>query len=251
MIAIRINIKMKKLFLEKIRLSVYFWTLLAVFTLLAYLIPRQKFSSGALALFSVNSFLYGFYIAPILSAQKARVEELHKAVRSEANAVFAMALSVKKLPDETRNGIQKMLINYLRSVNHEKKPTGGELEYEALITYCLRYKGKNKDEVMKLLDMVVLNQQNRTNFAMQMRNPVFSNEWSIMFVLFSITLGFVISIDAGSQPIFRFLAALLCTGLSMLLIILIKLSTLTHKKARRIWDPYKKLIDSHFYRIEE
>jgi hypothetical protein len=46
------------------------------------------------------------------------------------------------------------------------------------------------------------------------------------------------------------LAALLATGLSMLLIILIKLSTLTHKKAKQVWDPYKKLIDSHFYRID-
>jgi hypothetical protein len=43
---------------------------------------------------------------------------------------------------------------------------------------------------------------------------------------------------------------LLCTGLTMLVVILIKLSTLTHKRAKRIWDPYKKLIDSRFYRID-
>lgn len=94
---------MKELFLQKIRLSLYFWILLVIFTIIALTLPRQKFSSGALALFSVNSFLYGFYIAPILSAQKARIEDLHRIVRSEANAVFAMAISTKK----TARGVTK------------------------------------------------------------------------------------------------------------------------------------------------
>lgn len=241
---------MKEIFLEKIRLSVYFWLLLFFFVIAALVIPRQKFSSGALALFSVNSFLYGFYIAPILSAQKARVEDLHRIVRSEANAVFAMALSTKRLPEGLRNHIQDMLLNYLSAIVRQKKATGGEPQYERLISFCIDYKGHQKDEVMKLLDKLVANQQNRTNFAMQMHNPVFSNEWSVMSVLFFITLAFVISMDAGPQFGYRVLAALLCTGLTMLLIILIKLSTLTHKKARGIWHPYKKLIDSRFYRID-
>jgi hypothetical protein len=242
---------MKSLFLEKIRLSLYFWMLLDVFLIMAITLPRQKFTSGALALFSVNSFLYGFYIAPILSAQKGRVEELHKIVRSEANAIFAMALSIKNLPDDPRNKIQEMLVNYLNAMITHHKPTAGEKYYEELITYCVSYKGKHKDEINRLLDKLVANQQNRTNFSMQMHNPVYSNEWSIMLVLFSITLGFVIMMDAGNSILYKFLAALLCTGLSMLLIILLKLSTLTHKKAKRIWQPYKKLISSNFYRIDE
>lgn len=241
---------MQRFFLTKIRLSVYFWLLLSLFVILVCFVPRQKFSSGALALFSVNSFLYGFYIAPILSAQKARVEELHRIVRSESNAIFAIALSLKSLPDKTRNNIQQKLIDYLQAVERQKKATGGEKEYEELITFCIDYKGEHKDEIMKLLDKLVANQQNRTNFSMQMHNPVFSNEWSIMFVLFGITLAFVVSIDAGGAGAYKFLAALLCTGLSMLLIILIKLSTLTHKKAKSMWGPYKKLIESRFYRIE-
>lgn len=242
---------MKKLFLEQIRLSLYFWMLFSIFTILALVLPRQKFTSGALALFSVNSFLYGFYIAPILGAQKNRVEELHKIVRNEANAIFAMAISIKSLPGELRNKIQQMLTNYLKTVVYKRKATGGETEYEDLITFCISYKGSHKDDVMQLLDKLVANQKNRTDFAMQMHNPVFSNEWSIMLVLFGITLGFVITMDAGSSYVYRFLAALLCTGLSMLIIILIKLSTLTHKKARGIWLPYKKLISSRFYRIED
>lgn len=241
---------MQKFLLEKIRLSVYFWFFLAFFICLSLIVPRQKYSSGALALFSVNSFLYGFYIAPILTAQKARIEDLHRIVRSEANAIFATALSLKKLPDELRNHLQAMLSNYMGAMLKQRKSSGGEAEYEALISFCVGYKGTHKDDVAKVLDKLVANQQNRTNFSMQMHNPVFSNEWSIMFVLFSITLGFVISLDAGNAAGYRILAALLCTGLSMLLVILIKLSTLTHKKAKGIWEPYRKLIDSHFYRID-
>jgi len=46
-----------------------------------------------LILFSVNSFLYGFYISPVLAAQKSRIEELHKIVCAEANAIFTMMLT--------------------------------------------------------------------------------------------------------------------------------------------------------------
>lgn len=242
---------MKKLLLEKIRLSYYFWIFLIFYLVLASLLPRQKFSSGALALFSVNSFLYGFYIAPILGAQKVRVEELHKIVRLEANAIFAMAISVKSLPDGLRNNIQAMLITYLRSMTRTHRTGAGEKFYEDMITFCISYKGKYKEDIMKLLDKLVANQQNRTNLSMQIRNPVFSNEWSIMSVLFSITIGFVIMLDAGDSFLYKALAALLCTGLTMLIIILIKLSTLTHKKAKGIWEPYNKLVESHFYKIDE
>jgi hypothetical protein len=241
---------LKTIFLEKIRLTVYFWVLLLLYSIAALTLPTQSFSSGALALFSVNSFLYGFYIAPILGSQKTRVEELHKTVRNEANAMFAMALSLKTLPKELRNKLQEMLTEYLKVVVKEKKPSGGEAEYEELITYCISYKGEHKEEVLKLLDKLVANQQNRTTFSMQMHSPVYANEWSIMLVLFGITIGFVLMVDTGDKVFFRYLAALLCTGLSMLVIILVKLSTLTHKRAKRVWNPYKKLIDSHFYRID-
>ena len=50
--------------------------------------------------------------------------------------------------------------------------------------------------------------------------------------------------DVGETPVLIAIKALLCTGLSMLLVILAKLSTLTHKKAKQIWDPYKKLKES-------
>ena len=236
--------------LNKIRLTHYFILLLALFLVVEYLAPHVIFTSGALTLFSVNSFLYGFYIAPILSSQKARIEDLHKIVRSEANAIFAMVIGLKHLPAELRNEIQSYFIKYLEKNIRNQKAGAGEHEYECLISFCLSYSGAHQGEIDKLLDKLVANQQNRTNFAMQMSNRVFSNEWMIMLVLFSITMSFVLMLDAGKNTTYHLLAALLATGLSMLLIILLKMSTLTHKKARQMWEPYKKLTASHFYRID-
>lgn len=241
---------MKYFLLNKIRLSYYLATLFIIFALLVMAAPNMRFTPGALTLFSVNSFLYGFYIAPILSLQKARIEELHKIVRAEANAIFAMVLSIKKLPDDLRNEIQNMFLDYLKASIRQQKLGEGEAKYEQLITFCLEYKGKYQEQIDKLLDKLVANQQNRTNFNMQMRNKVYSNEWTIMVILFSVTLSFIILLDAGDGYFYQLLAALLCTGLSMLLLILVKMSTLTHKKAKQIWNPYKKLIESHFYRID-
>lgn len=141
-------------------------------------------------------------------------------------------------------------MQYLKASVKQRRSAEGEEAYEALITFCLDYKGDHEEDIAKLLDKLVANQQNRTNFSMQMRNRVFSNEWMIMLILFSITLSFVVLIDTGDGIIYQLVAALLCTGLTMLLIILAKMSTLTHKKAKEIWNPYIKLIDSHFYRID-
>ncbi|MGE5327761.1 MAG: hypothetical protein ACM3KH_00330 [Thiobacillus sp.] len=240
----------KNLFLTKIRLSYYFFIIFIIFAVGISFIPKIQLAGGALTLFSVNSFLYGFYISPIINGQKARIEELHKIVRAEANAIFAMALIVARCPDTFMDKIQGMLLDYIKAVDKDRKPSGGEKEYETLINYCIHYKGEYQAEVDKLLEKVIANQQNRTNFAMQMSNRVYSNEWMVTFVLFTITLAFVMLLDAGDGYIYKILAALLCTGLTMLLVILSKMSTLTHKKAKQMWDPYKKLINTKFYRID-
>jgi hypothetical protein len=241
---------MSNLLLKKIRLSWYFVFFLGLYSTLSFKLPQLKFDSAALTLFSVNSFLYGFYIAPILSAQKSRVEDLHKIVRSEANALFSMVLHLKKLPKELRNSLQDKFSGYIHARLRSKKPVGGEAEYEALISYCLDYKGAEQETIDKMLESLIANQQNRTNLSMQMSNKVFSNEWMIMFILFSITLGFILLLEIGDSWALQLVRALLCTGLTMLIIILIKLSTLTHKKAKEVWNPLKKLVDTNFYRID-
>lgn len=240
---------MKTLLLKKIRLSYYFIFFFLLYGGLSFVLPHYVFSGPALTIFSVNSFLYGFYISPILSAQKARIEELHKIIRSEANAIFAMMLSTKDMPDKLRNEFQSMFQAYIKKNVHNNREAA-EKEYEAIISYCLEYKGPEKEAVDKLLEKVVANQQNRTMLNMQLANKVYSNEWIIMMMLFSITLAFIMFLDVGSALIFHLVAAMLCTGLSMLILILIKLSTLTHKKAKQMWIPMDKLSQTHFYRVD-
>ncbi len=240
---------MKQFFLLKIRLSTYFWSFFAIYLVMSKFLPNYTFDSGTLALFSVNSFLYGFYISPILGAQKARIEELHRIVRAEANALFSLVLHLKKLPKELRNDMQALVVSYVHAKLRQKK-NGGEDEYEKLISFCIEYKGKHQDEVDKTLDNLIANQQNRTNFSMQLANKVFANEWQIMAILFSITLGFILTLNISSEPIFIVIQALLCTGLTMLIVILVKLNTLTHKKAKQMWEPLKKLVETNFYRID-
>lgn len=216
---------------------------------MVFVLPRQTFSSGALTLFSVNSFLYGFYIAPILSAQKSRIEELHRLARSEANSIFAIMLKVKKLQNGAKSDISSLIRDYTKfaGVNSHIK---AEKVYEEIIGYCVAYKGKDPEGVARILEGIVANQQNRTMIAMQLRSSVYNNEWVIMGTLFSITLSFVLLLNAGNGIVFQLLAAFLSTGLTMLIIILIKLSTLTHKRAKQMFHPYHKLIDTNFYRID-
>jgi hypothetical protein len=241
---------MKNFLLTKVRLSYYFWFFFFFFVGVSYLVPGTQFDAGALTLFSVNSFLYGFYIAPILGAQKSRVEELHRVVRAESNALFSLMLDTKHLPEEVRNRIQAMVTEYIQQKLHRKVPDAGEKQYEKLITYCLDYRGRKHDDIDGILEAVVANEKNRTDFAMQVGNRVFANEWQIMAILFSITLGFILSVDIGDTFILQVIRALLCTGLTMLIVILVKLSTLTHKKAKQMWLPLHKLLTTNFYRID-
>ncbi len=241
---------MKRLLLTKIRLSWYFAFFVIFYFVLLPLLPRFSFESPALTLFSVNSFLYGFYIAPVLSGQKARIDELHKVVRAEANAIFTMVLATKKLPVALRTELQTRFDEYVENCSKNKLKKA-ENNYEELITFCLSYKGKDKDEVNSLLEKIVANQQNRTNFYLQMGNKIYSNEWMIMTVLFSITLSFILLIDTGSMVSVQIVTAMLCTGISMLMINLIKLNSLTHKKAKQIWTPFETLIRTRYYRMDE
>lgn len=241
---------MKNLLLVRIRLSTYFYFFFLLFWALSYKLPNYTFDAGSLALFSVNSFLYGFYISPILAAQKARIDALHQIVRAEANALFSLMLDLKKLPKATRNHIQSLILIYLHAKLHQKGVNSGEKQYEELITYCVDYKGDNADKIDAVLADVVANQKNRTDFNMQAGNKVFTNEWHIMAILFSITLGFILTLNVSNTPILHIVRALLCTGLTMLIVNLVKLSTLTHKKAKQMWQPLQKLVETNFYRID-
>jgi hypothetical protein len=236
--------------LLRTRLSWFLFVFFFVFLDLAVLIPGLTFAGSSLTLLTVNSLLYGFYVAPIMTAQRTRIDELGRIIRNEANALFDMLIKTKQLPRKQRNQLQDMFDAYIKSSFRERQPAEGEDEYEALITYCLEYDGKDKEQVEKILQGLILNQQNRSQLAQQLNNKVFSNEWLIMLVLFSITASFVLMIDVKHDIFMTIVKALLCTGLSMLMISLLKLSTLTHKRAQSLWTPLDKLSTSRFRRID-
>lgn len=241
---------MKNLFLHKIRLTSYFFIFFVFFSISFLFLPSYEFTGATLTLFSVNSFLYGFYISPIIGGQKSRIDELHKILRAEANTLFNVQIQLKKLPKHLRSELQQMVVTYTKAKLAGKKSSSGEREYEELIGFCLSYNGEHKDEVAKVLDLLVSNQQNRTMFTMQMTNKVYSNEWLIMLILFSITISVIMLIDVQGMIVLSIVKALLCTALTMLMIILLKLSTLSHKKAKEIWAPFSKLLKTHFYQID-
>jgi hypothetical protein len=236
--------------LLKIRLSWFFFGFLALTFWLTYVSPSIDFDKGALALFSVNSFLYGFYISPVLTVQKTRIDELNKLIRAEANALFDILLKTKKLPQKSRNLIQDMCGEYITASFRQRKPAEGEHEYERMISYCIDYNGKLPETIEKILATLVSNQSNRSQLAMQLGNRVFSNEWMIMTVLFSVTVSFILLIDVGSDMTLRIIKSLLCAGLALLMINLLKLSTLSHKKAKNIWKPLDTLKTSRFRRFD-
>jgi hypothetical protein len=236
--------------LNKVRLSYFYWIFAAIFTSLILVLPRLKFETAASTLFSVNSFLYGFYISPILGNQRSRVDELHKIVRAEANALFSMMILTKKMSTKTRNNLQAMVMQYVDACLVDKSKGHGEAQYEELIGKCLSYAGDDQEKVNKFLDQLVSNQTNRSNLFMQLSAKVYSNEWWIMSVLFSITLAFILLIDVGKNWWVHIIQVLLSTGLSMLIINLLKLSTLSHKKAKGMWIPLEKLKATNFFSID-
>jgi hypothetical protein len=77
---------------------------------------------------------------------------------------------------------------------------------------------------------------------------VYSNEWMVILVLFSVTTGLILIMDKPNDLQVSVITAAICSGLTLLMISLYKYSSLTHKKAKTIWDPALKLKSSRYYK---
>ncbi len=239
--------------LINIRLSWFFFIFFFTFLGLALWVEGVQLPAAALTLFSVNSLLFGFFILPTLASQRNRIDELAKAIRAEANGLFDILIKTKKLRRRSRNLVQGQIEDYITAAFRERRPGAGEEQYEQLIEHCLAFESDDKQQMErmdKILTALINNQQNRSQVALLLGNRVYNNEWWIMLVLFSITLGYILMILVPDVPVMYLIKALLCTGISMLLVSLLKLSTLTHKKARDIWKPLDNLKMSRFRRLD-
>jgi hypothetical protein len=239
--------------LLKIRLSYYFAIFFAFFAGLLMIIPKPVLNSASLTLFSINSFLFGFYFTPALNNQKARVEELGKIIRTESVALFKILVKTRKIGNEkAHDKVQKMIEDYVQAKLKSKKAFAGEKEYDKMIGELVHFSRKHKDiaEIDGILDALADNQNNRTTFDMMMGRRIYNNEWYVLLTLFAVTLALPIIVDFGGNPILHIVASMLCATLALLLMTLLKVNYLMHKKAKGIWDPLQSLQDSDFRRIE-
>lgn len=244
---------MLKAFL-KVRLSYYFAIFLVFFVGLLMVVPKPTLSTASLTLFSINSFLFGFYFTPALNNQKARIEELGKIIRTQSVALFKILVKTRKISDRKEHDrIQKMIGDYVKACLKDKKAGAGEKEYDKLIGELVHFNRKHKDigEIDGILDALADNQTNRTNYDMMMGRKIYNNEWYVLLTLFFVTLSLPIIVDFGGNPVLHIVDAMLCASLSLLLVTLLKVNYLVHKKAKGIWDPMQSLLESDFRKIDD
>lgn len=234
----------------KIRLSFTFVGLTLIFFVLLSLVPKTPLAAGALTLFTVNSFLLGFYVAPILTAQKARIDDINRVTHAEALVLYKIILQARALPKASYHHFKDQMSAYIKARINDKNPLSGEDQYEDMVGYCLDYEGKEKDAIDQIQTSLVDNQLNRSALNAAFRNHIYNHEWIVIFILYSVSMFFVLQIDFGKTLTLRLIAALLAAGITLILFILGKLSTLTHKKAKFIYESYQKLLATDYRRVD-
>ncbi len=242
---------MKSLLLNKIRLTNYFIFFLCFYAFITLLLDKVPLDKAALTLFSANSFLYGFYISPIIKSQNDRIDKLHELVRREASKIYEIALYSTRLTPSTHRKTIQLLQNYILSIEKGEKYVQGEEEYEKLMQYLVAYDGDGvgKDQYKEIMKAGLSIQQNRAEIDLSLKKKVYRNEWLIMLILFSITITFITIIEIPNIFFLQLIPPVLCTGLTMLIVILMKKSTLSHKNAKTIWKPLHELSQSNFRQL--
>lgn len=237
--------------LLSIRLSALAWILFFTFIVVVFTIEPTKLTPGQLALFSVNSFLFGYYFAPLLASQKIRVAQLISTARQEEMTILDVLTQSHQLNPKIRHKLKIKLRIYLDSVIGNEKVSADNPYYDELLFYTKSVKGEDAQIMNVIYDRISKTQSNRDTMNNLFQTKVYSHEWLVALVLFSITLYFALQTDYNDSIFFGVILAILCTGLTLLMVIMIKFSTLTHKEARRMWEPLKNLIPNHFEDITE
>ena len=230
----------KYLLLNRIRLTHYLIIFTVIFFIVSLFLPKIELQGAALTLFSVNSFLYGFYISPIISAQRLRIDQLHRLVAVEVNKLEEIVQYSRRMEPE----FQAKVLDALEVYRHKAAKGGarvGETEFVELSTIVVAYDGEKKDPHKEMMKSVFAAQQNRAEIRLLVESKVYSNEWIVMAILFTITIAFILFTRLPDIALLQIIPAVLCAGLSMLIVILIKMSTLTHKRAKTIWQPLHEL----------
>jgi hypothetical protein len=232
--------KLKHFLLTRVRLTQYLFIFAVVFFVISLFLPKIELQGAALTLFSVNSFLYGFYISPIINAQRVRIDQLHRLVVVEVNKLEELLQYSRRMEPEFHAVIDTAIKAYSK-VAAKGGADIGRSEFNSLVSIIVGYKGDVKDPHKEMLKSVFAAQQNRAEIKLLVESKVFSNEWIVMAILFAITIAFILLTRLPGIAFLQIIPAILCAGLSMLIVILIKMSTLTHKRAKTIWVPLEEI----------
>lgn len=232
--------KLKHFLLTKVRLTQYLVVFAVLFFLISLFLPKIDLQGAALTLFSVNSFLYGFYISPIINAQRLRIDHLHRLVIVEVNKLQEIVQYSRRMEPDFQNNVAHMIDQYVQ-VASVGGVNPGQKEFDSLVSMIVGYEGDKKDPHKEMLKSAFAAQQNRAEIKLLVESKVYSNEWIVMSILFAITIAFILFTRLPDLLMLQAIPAILCAGLSMLIIILIKMSTLTHKRARTIWVPLREM----------
>jgi hypothetical protein len=230
----------------KIRLSVLAPVYFVVFAILVFVIPRQTLAAGQLALFSVNSFLFGYYVSPLLNTQKTRVAGLNALARQEEMTILDILAHAHLLKDSTRHILKVKLKTYLESIIGNYHISADNEYYDELLYRIKKTKTDDQDVLNQIYEEVSKTQDHRSDISNLMASKVYSHEWLVAGVLFSITLYFSTMTNFGDSLFFGLMLAVLCAALCMLMTILVKFATLSHKEAKRMWDTLNELTEEHF-----
>jgi hypothetical protein len=139
-----------------------------------------------------------------------------------------------------QNNVTHVLGKYVQAAS-AGGATVGQDEFDDLASLIVAYEGDKKDPHKEMLKSVFAAQQNRAEIKLLVESKVYSNEWIVMIILFAITIAFILFTRLPDILMLQAIPAVLCAGLSMLIVILIKMSTLTHKRAKTIWVPLREL----------
>ncbi len=229
-----------------IRLSYLYPSLFVLFVVVLTYINHIQLTPGQLALFSVNTFLFGFYFSPILNGQKARVDSLAKTVRKETMMILDVLAQSHLLPANVRHELKVKLKAYIESIAGDSSIQADNPYYDELLRFTKQADYKDDPVMNNIYNQVSKTQENRDELNNLYQSKLYSHEWLVLLVLFSVTLFFVLQTDYGNVLFFRLLLAILCTGFTLLMVILVKYATLTHKQAKRIWVPLLDLGNKHF-----
>lgn len=232
--------KLKHFLLTRVRLTQYLFIFAAVYFVISLFLPKIELQGAALTLFSVNSFLYGFYISPIINAQRIRIDQLHRLVVIEVNKLEELLQYSRRMEPDFHAEIDAAISSYSKAATMGGA-NAGDAEFSSLVSIVVDYKGEVKDPHKEMLKSVFAAQQNRAEIKLLVDSKVFSNEWIVMTILFAITIAFILFTRLPNITFLQVIPAILCGGLSMLIVILIKMSTLTHKRAKTIWVPLEEL----------